>query len=309
MGTDKKPNKNLHPNNKHNADYKFSELIGAYPALEEFVFVNKYGTETIDFSNPKAVKAINTALLFKYYNITFWDFPDDNLCPPIPGRVDYIHHLADVLKASGISTNATIMDVGIGANCIYPILGNAVYGWNFVGTDIDKKSIDRAENILKKNNLSKFIQLKQQTDSAQIFKGILNNADKFSATMCNPPFYRSQEEAMQANARKLEGLGISDNVATRNFSGKQQELWYKGGEKAFLHTYLYESSQFKTQCFWYTSLVSKKENVQSMYDSLTKLGATAIKTIPMRQGNKATRIVAWTFLTDAEQKDWSAALA
>ncbi|MCF6182489.1 23S rRNA (adenine(1618)-N(6))-methyltransferase RlmF [Lutibacter sp.] len=294
----------LHPNNLHQKGYQFLELCEVYPQLQEFVFVNNYGTSTIDFANSKAVKAINTALLFKYYNITFWDFPDDNLCPPIPGRVDYIHYLADLLTSSGINKNAKIIDVGIGANCIYPLLGNAVYGWHFLGTDIDKKSLDRATKIIKKNDLTDSIKLKQQKDSTHIFTGILNETDKFSATICNPPFYKSQEDAMQANARKLKGLE-NNNYSTRNFSGKQQELWYKGGEKAFIHTYLYESSQFKTQCFWYSTLVSKKENVQGMYDSLQKLGATKIKTIPMHQGNKITRIVAWTFLNDDEQREWN----
>jgi len=302
MGTKRNNSGNLHPNNKHQQGYNFSELCEVYTDLKAFVFVNEYGTETIDFANPKAVKAINTALLFKYYNLTFWEFPDDNLCPPIPGRVDYIHYLADLLKASEIHEHAKILDIGTGANCIYPLLGNAEYTWSFVGTDIDKKSLDRAEKILKKNNLSEFITLKHQKDSAQIFSGILDDTDKFSATVCNPPFYRSQEEAMQANSRKMEGLGNTDSG--RNFSGKQQELWYKGGEKAFIHTYLYESSKFKNQCFWFTTLVSKKENAESMYDSLKKLGATEIKTIPMHQGNKVTRVVAWTFLTKNEQKDW-----
>jgi len=305
MENTKKAGSKLHPKNKHRKGYNFSELCEANPVLKKFVFVNNYGTETIDFANPKAVKAINTALLFKYYNLSFWNFPDDNLCPPIPGRVDYIHYLADLLNASGIKEHAKILDIGTGANCIYPLLGNAVYNWQFVGTDIDKKSLDRAQNILKKNHLTKSVQLKQQLDSTQILKGILNNTDKFSASMCNPPFYKSQEEAMQANARKIEGLGTRKDMETRNFSGKQQELWYKGGEKAFVHTYLYESSMFKTQCFWYTTLVSKKENVQTMYDSLNKLGATEVKTIPMHQGNKVSRIVVWTFLTKEEQKDWN----
>jgi len=305
MRTKGKNSEQLHSNNKHKSGYHFAELIEKYPALEEFVFVNKYGTKTINFAEPKAVKAINTALLFKYYNIQYWDFPDDNLCPPIPGRVDYIHYLADLLSASGINKNTKILDIGIGANCIYPLLGNAEYNWKFIGTDIDKKSLDRAQNILKKNKLTEFIQLKQQKDGTQIFKGVLNDVDKFSASICNPPFYRSQEEAMQANLRKLEGLGISDAVKTRNFSGKQQELWFKGGEKAFIHTYLYESSLFKTNCFWYTTLVSKKENAESMYASLKKLGATDIKTIPMHQGNKVTRVVAWTFLNKDEQKEWN----
>ncbi len=294
----------LHPNNIHQQDYNFEDLCEVYPELIQFVFVNKYGTETIDFANPEAVKAINTALLFKYYNITFWNFPDDNLCPPIPGRVDYIHHLNELLTSSGIKKNISILDIGTGASCIYPLLGNAEYSWQFVGTDIDKKSLDRANKILKKNKLTKFIELKQQASSSQIFKGILDEEDRFSATMCNPPFYRSQQEAMEANARKLEGLGGRNDSKARNFSGKQQELWYKGGETAFVHTYLYESSMFKKQCFWYTTLVSKKENVQSMYDSLEKLGATEIKTIPMHQGNKVTRVIAWTFLSKEEQKKW-----
>lgn len=303
MGNNKNTSE-LHPNNKHNNGYDFAELREAFLPLKAFSFVNTYGTETIDFANQKAVKSLNTALLFKYYNVKFWDFPDDNLCPPVPGRVDYIHYLADLLKASGISKNANVLDIGTGANCIYPLLGNAAYGWKFTGTDIDAKSLEYAEMIVKKNGLDQSIKLLKQAQSTQVLKGILDETDKFSAAMCNPPFYGSQEEAMMANTRKLTGLGNENDANLRNFGGKQQELWYKGGEKAFLHTYLYESSMFKTQCFWYSSLVSKKENVEGMCDSLKKLGATDIKIIPMHQGNKITRIVAWTFLTEQEQKDW-----
>lgn len=293
----------LHPKNKHIQGYNFPELCTAYPNLETFVFTNGYGTETIDFANAEAVKELNTALLFKHYNIKFWDFPDDNLCPPIPGRVDYMHYLADLLSTSKINENATILDIGVGANCIYPLLGNAEYQWRFVGTDIDKKSIDRAEKILKKNSLTEVIKLKQQLDATHIFEGILSENDRFTASVCNPPFYKSQEDAMLANARKLEGLGKGSEG--RNFSGKQQELWYKGGEKAFIHTYAYESSKFKNNCFWYTTLVSKKENAESLLPSLKKMGATEVKTIPMYQGNKATRFVAWTFLTKEEQENWT----
>ncbi len=298
-------NSKLHIKNRHRTSYDFSVLCTSNLPLEEFVFVNKFKNETIDFSNPDAVKELNRALLFSYYNIHFWDFPNDNLCPPVPGRVDYIHYLAELLEATSVNENIEVLDIGTGASCIYPILGNAEYGWNFTGTDIDINSLDFAKKIIDKNNLTKMIDLRHQTDSSQIFKGILNSKDKFSATLCNPPFYRSQEEAMEANARKLMGLGTNNLSKGRNFGGKQQELWYKGGEKAFVHTYLYESSMFKTQCFWYTTLVSKKENLDSMYTSLEKLRATEIRTIPMHQGNKITRIVAWTFLTKEEQNNWN----
>ncbi len=303
MGTKQKSMSKLHINNLHKNGYDLKALCEVSGELKEFVFTNKYGTETIDFSNSKAVKYLNTALLQKHYGINFWDFPDENLCPPIPGRVDYIHHLADLLNNSDISENSDILDIGTGATCIYPLLGNSVYSWNFLGTDIDDESLLIAKNSIERNELSDAIKFKFQPDSTQIFKGILTEDSKFSATICNPPFFKSKDEAMGANARKLRGLGKQSSEG-RNFSGNANELWYKGGEKAFVHTYLYESSLFKKQCFWYTTLVSNKDNLGSMYTSLKKLGATEIKTIPMHQGNKVTRVVAWTFLTEKEQKDW-----
>ncbi len=294
-----KTSKGLHPNNKHSQDYDFETLCSDFPSLKEFVFTNKFNSQTVDFANPKAVKTLNTALLKAYYQIENWEFSDENLCPPIPGRVDYIHHLNDLLNASGIKNNIRILDIGTGATCIYPLLGSRAYSWQFVGTDIDAESLKNSQEIIDSNNLSNQISLKLQHSPDTIFSEDIFDSKQFSATMCNPPFYSSQYEAVEANARKLKGLGIE--TTQRNFGGNQNELWYKGGEKAFLHNYLYQSSLFKTSCYWYTTLVSKKGNVESMIASLTKLGATEIKNIPMHQGNKVSRIIAWTFLSKDEQ--------
>lgn len=260
-----------------------------------FVFENKYETKTIDFANPKAVKALNTALLFKYYKLNFWEFPDTHLCPPIPGRVDYIHHIAGLLKSSKITDDIHVLDIGTGASCIYPVLGQSEYNWTFVGTDIDEVSLKYAQKIINENHLGDSISLRLQKDNSQMFNGILNEDDSFSVSICNPPFYKSEAEAIESTKRKLKGLNREGGKIVRNFSGTQNELWYKGGEKAFIHNYLYESSLFKTQCVWFTTLVSKKDLVKGMYSSLKKLGATDIKTIHMGQGNKISRIVAWTF--------------
>ncbi|MEP3838486.1 MAG: 23S rRNA (adenine(1618)-N(6))-methyltransferase RlmF [Algibacter sp.] len=285
----------MHPNNKHKLGYNLDVLSEFFSGLAPYVFVNKYEKKTIDFANPHAVKALNTALLFKYYNIGFWEFPETNLCPPIPGRVDYIHHISDLLKSSEITGNIKVLDIGTGASCIYPILGHAEYNWSFVATDIDKDSLKHAQNIITKNKLDHGIELRLQREASKIFQGILKDTDRFSVAICNPPFFKSEADALEANARKLKGLNMDDLKPIRNFSGTQNELWYKGGEKAFLHTYLYESSLFKDHCEWFTTLVSKKDLVKGMYNSLKKLGATNIKTISMGQGNKISRIVAWTF--------------
>ena len=281
--------KGLHTNNKFNTSYDFDELIIKNPSLKEFVLENKFGSISIDFSNPTAVKELNKALLYTYDKISTWIFPDENLCPPIPGRLDYIHHLADLISEE---KNIKILDIGTGATCIYPLLGVAEYNWDFVAIDIDINSLDTAQDIIDDNSLDTKIKLRQQLDENQILKGILNDDDSFSAVICNPPFYKSAEEARGANRRKNKNLG---NSSVRNFAGNNNELWYIGGEKAFLHNYLFESSLYKDRSIWFTSLVSKKENVESMEKSSKKLGATAFKVIPMNQGNKVTRIVCWKY--------------
>ena len=281
--------KGLHPKNNFKNGYNFDELIVKNPALKEFVAKNEFGTVTIDFSNPEGVRELNKALICSLDKISNWNFPKENLCPPIPGRLDYIHYLADLLSFKG---EAKILDIGTGATCIYPLLGVSAYDWNFVATDIDLDSLDIAQDIIDDNKMRGKIELRQQLKEENILKSIIVDGDSFTAVMCNPPFYKSAEEAQGANGRKSKNLG---NNAVRNFAGNNNELWYIGGEKAFLHNYLYESSLYRTSSKWFTSLVSKKENVKSLEKSSKKLGATEFKVIPMQQGNKVTRIVAWKF--------------
>ncbi|MDO6597231.1 23S rRNA (adenine(1618)-N(6))-methyltransferase RlmF [Oceanihabitans sp. 2_MG-2023] len=294
----------MHKNNKHIKGYDFEALLKGFPKLEPFVFTNKYGTLTIDFANPEAVKNLNKALLKTYYSINYWEFDDTHLCPPIPGRVDYIHHLANLLKTYTFKKKIQVLDIGTGATCIYPLLGFAAYNWRFVGTDVENTSLKNAQRIIDENMLRDSITLRFQKDKAQILNGILKPDDTFMVSMCNPPFYKDEKEAYEATQRKLKGLGNTDKQGQRNFSGTASELWFAGGEKAFLHTYLYQSALHKNNCFWFTSLVSNKDLVKSMQKSLKKLGATEIKIINMQLGNKISRVVAWTFLTEEDKKDW-----
>lgn len=284
----------MHKNNLHNEDYDFPKLCAVHPQLKEFVFTNKYEKQTINFAYPQAVKIFNTALLKTYYNIKYWNFSDENLCPPIPSRVDYIHNLNDLLNENEITSNPKILDIGTGATCIYPILGNSVYNWEFVGTEIDKKSMISAQKIIDNNNLNKVISLRLQPKKTNILYKIIRNDDFFDAAMCNPPFYSSKEEADDASQRKLKGLGLES--IDRNFSGMSNELWYEGGEKAFIHSYIHQSTNYKKNCRWFTTLVSKKENVSGITKSLEKIQVTDMKIIQMKHGNKVTRIIAWTFM-------------
>lgn len=303
--------KNLHPRNQHRLGYDFDSLIQILPELKNFVGINEHQIQTLDFSNPDAVKALNKALLLAYYDIQFWEIPSTFLCPPIPGRVDYIHYLADLLAQSNngiIPKGETVqgLDIGIGANCIYPILGNAVYGWSFVGTDIDEKAIQNCKKIIEKNpKLIDAISLQLQTEPRFIFKNIMESEDKFAFTICNPPFHNSKEEATKVALRKVNNLSTNKTTTpTLNFGGQNAELWCPGGELGFITQMIYESAKYPMHCLWYTTLVSKQAHLNSLYKTLNKVNAANITTIDMAQGQKTSRILAWTFLTEKQQKEW-----
>jgi 23S rRNA (adenine1618-N6)-methyltransferase len=303
---------NLHPRNPHRFRYDFSLLTERLPELQQHVSINEHGIETIDFSEPEAVKTLNKALLITYYNIKYWDIPKNYLCPPIPGRADYIHYIADLLASSNngvIPQGNTVegLDVGIGANCIYPIIGNSVYGWSFVGTDIDEKAIENCRKIIEGNpKLIDSISLQQQNESRFIFKNIITPEDKFAFTICNPPFHSSPEEASKSALRKVNNLENTRKTtkAVLNFGGQNAELWCEGGELGFITQMIYESAKYPMQCLWFTTLVSKQSHLTSIYKTLNKANVVEIKTIDMAQGQKISRIVAWTFLSEKQQKEW-----
>jgi 23S rRNA (adenine1618-N6)-methyltransferase len=120
---------NLHPRNLHQGRYNFKELIQSSPELKRFIIINKFSNEeTIDFANPEAVKSLNKAILKYFYKIQDWEIPANYLCPPIPGRADYLHYAADLLSSLNSEIiprgkNIRILDIGTGANCVYPLIG------------------------------------------------------------------------------------------------------------------------------------------------------------------------------------------
>ena len=301
--------KTLHPRNFHNDRYDFKALIKTNSDLQEFVKANKYGDLSIDFANPQAVISLNKALLAHFYGIKNYTIPDGYLCPPIPGRADYVHHIADLLAScnNGVipKGKAVIgLDVGIGANGIYAIIGSSVYDWNFLGSDIEIESIKSVENIVNSNEILKEkIECKLQTNPQNIFTGIIKVDEFYDFTLCNPPFHKSLKDAMDGNKRKVQNLTKQKTTKSAlNFGGKNNELWCKGGEVTFISNMIKESFEFKNNVLWFSTLVSKKENLPLIYKKLEEIKAKEIKTIDMSQGQKITRIVAWSFFNLEEQK-------
>ncbi|MEQ1515266.1 MAG: 23S rRNA (adenine(1618)-N(6))-methyltransferase RlmF [Usitatibacteraceae bacterium] len=296
----------LHPRNRHRGRYDFARLSEALPALKGFLVANPFDAQelTIDFANPTAVMALNSALLKVFYDVHSWSVPTGYLCPPIPGRADYVHHAADLLARDHNGSiprelETRVLDIGVGANCIYPLIGHHEYGWRFVGSDTDAVALQAAQQIVDANaDLAAAIELRHQTSPQKIFDGILKPDDRFDFVLCNPPFHASAQAAEAGAARKWKNLGKPGNSASNpklNFGGQAAELWCEGGEVGFVSRMVAESAQRREQVSWFSALMSREENLPAIYAALKEVGVRRVETIDMAQGQKKSRIVAWSF--------------
>ncbi|WP_462163149.1 23S rRNA (adenine(1618)-N(6))-methyltransferase RlmF [Pseudoalteromonas xiamenensis] len=285
----------MHTRNIHRQGYDFKQLVSVYPALSNHIVITQRGQQSIDFSNQTAVITLNQALLKLHYGIDFWTVPSPFLCPPIPGRVDYIHHLAEFLETQpDFSSHEKVkgLDIGTGASAIYPILGLKCYNWQFVGSDINKEAIKLAKQWSEFNNLG--LKFRHQPNSEMMFDNIIKPGEQFTFTMCNPPFHASAQEAQAGTERKWRNLK-GKTQSNLNFGGHAPELWCEGGELKFIKNMITQSQQYSEQVNWFTSLVSKSDNLKSLEKHAKELGVAKWEVVAMEQGSKQSRFVAWNW--------------
>ena len=292
----------LHPRSRHGPGYDFPALVRSSPELQRFVRPSPAGTDTVDFADPAAVMALNRALLKHHYGIAHWELAPGYLCPPVPGRADYVHHVADLLAEGNggkipRGPGVVVLDIGVGANCVYPILGVSEYGWRFVGTDIDPVALASARRIVAANPiLAGKIDCRLQRAPSEIFAGVVQPGETFAVSLCNPPFHASAAEAAAGTRRKLKNLaGGKVAPPVLNFGGRGTELWCRGGEAGFVGRMIAQSAGRPQLCGWFTTLVSKRESLAAIYRALKAVRATSVRTIELSHGQKRSRIVAWTF--------------
>ncbi len=284
----------LHANNKHKGIYNYKNLAKINPLLKDFIRRNQFGNISIDFSNPQAVYQLNKAILQDSYKIRYWELPHKYLCPAIPGRAEYIHHIAEILKPK--TENIRCLDIGTGASLIYPIIGVREYNWSFVGTDIDDLAINSARQIINNNGLEEKIEIRKQNNDNAFFKGIVNKNEKFDISICNPPFFSSKKAYEQANLRKINNLSLGNGDKPEpNFRGIDSELWCLGGEKRFIKSMVKESKEYADSIRWFSTLISNNDNLKPIIKSLEKIKTKEIMTIPIELGNKKSRILVWRF--------------
>lgn len=302
----------LHKRNKHREGYELDQLIKVVPALKDFIKKTPSGKESLNWSSPEAVLLLNKALIISFYKLENWSIPKGFLCPPVPGRADYIHYVADLLASVNEDRipqgkSIKVLDLGVGANCIFPIVGVAEYGWKFVGAELNPTAFKSAKGIAAFNkNLSRNVEIRMQKETGTYLHNIIRPNEFFDALVCNPPFYKDQEEADQHAMRKINNLSKRKGAPkVLNFGGNDHELITDQGEFGFINGLIEESALYPTRVFWYTSLVSNGKYLSRLYKKLKDLNVQEYKTIEMKQGNKVSRILAWTFLRPKEQKKWN----
>ncbi|MDA3930605.1 MAG: RlmF-related methyltransferase [Prolixibacteraceae bacterium] len=261
-----------HVRNRNREKYNLEALLTSNPELANHLKPNIKGEDSVDLSNPDAVKVLNQAILNHYYGITNWNFPKEYLSPSVPLRADYIHFMADLLcehNFGKIPTGdiITCYDIGIGASCILPLIGVVDYNWNFIGADIDEKVIESASNIVESNTALKGkITCKLQENPKDAFYGIIDRDEKIDVSICSC---------------------FSSDEGTK-----------------FISNILRESKKFAQNFYWFSIVVSNKIMAKNICISLARFKPTQIKTIPIGSGTKANQIVAWTFLSKVDQTTW-----
>lgn len=194
----------------------------------------------------------------------------------------------------------------MGANGIYPLLGHAEYGWRFLGSDIDPLALASVRQVLAANEgLSEAIELRLQPSPFEVFKGLLQDGETFAFSMCNPPFHPSAKAAQESARQKWSKLR---KPSVQNFGGQGAELWCPGGEEAFARRMIRESALQPERCLWFSTLIAKAASLPSVHKALRQAGVRDSRVIDMAQGQKRSRIVAWTFFEEPRRVAWWAGI-
>ena len=152
------------------------------------------------------------------------------------------------------------------------------------------------------SDLGDKVSLRYQADVEAVFQTVIEAGEYFDLSICNPPFHESAEVALAGSQRKIKNLkGKAPVDPVLNFGGKASELWTAGGEIGFIGRMIQESVVFQNQVGWFTVLVSKSAHLPFFQAQLEKAGSVSQKVLEMGQGNKRSRILAWTFLRDNQR--------
>ena len=266
----------------------FKLLSEEFSDFKKFVFINKYGGYSINWKNPNALRELVKTLLNKYLNIIYYEIPENYLIPTLTSRYNYLNYINKVFKKKKIDKgeNKILVDIGTGANIIYPLLGYKIFNWKFIGSEINDEAINIGRKILKENNLENDILIIKQNNNKKIFENIINFKNKYFCSICNPPFFDINHEEKKDNL-------FTDNEYNYN------EVYCEGGEIFFIKEMIKESYLFRNNIFLFSTLIGRKNNMKKIYSVIQKLkDIKFLEKKTIQQGNNSRYIIIWSFYDD-----------
>ena len=170
----------MHARNRYRDGPNFHDMRELIPYSDE--------SGRVDWSNPAAMRKVSATLMKLHFGLTV-TLREDRLCPGIPGRLNYIHWVEDLLGSP--SAAARGLDIGTGASCVYALLGAALHRstsskWTFLCTEVDRESFRTAQINVSDNKLEDVIDVRL-VDKSTILDGVITHDDgTFDFCMCNP---------------------------------------------------------------------------------------------------------------------------
>ncbi|KAJ2377010.1 hypothetical protein IW150_001632 [Coemansia sp. RSA 2607] len=265
-------------------------LSKKHPSLHAHLKTTSRGT-TLNFQDAAAVRTLNRALLLEYYDLDVY-LPATSLCPTVANRLNYLLWIKNNIIGE-IAGNEELLglDVGTGASCIYPLLGVRVLGARFVATDINRESVEVAQQNVAKNTLTDRITvvLNEQRSVTLPLDHPEMLGKSFSFSMCNPPFY--------ANEQEQETLRQQKRTQPRQQTvAKPDELYTEGGEQQFVLSMADESKAWSERVHWYSTMVGRKQTLAELRARVRGLGARQVKEGSLLQGVTTRWVLAWSFM-------------
>eukprot|EP00940_MAST-03C_sp_MAST-3C-sp2_P000721 g721.t1 len=159
-----------------------------------------------------------------------------------------------------------------------------MYGWRFVGLEIDPISFESAKKNVEINDLSRDIELRLvRKNEGGVLDPALLGTDRVDFSMCNPPFYGSAAEKSAHPSRCC--------VSTTS-----ESIYEAGGEIGFVSRIIDDSLKFKRRVRWYTSMIGRKKSLKNLLRRLREeKDVREVCTYTFRQGQTDRWGLAWSF--------------
>ena len=296
----------MHPKNRYRYERPdFRRFVEICPEFRQYTTTSSTedGHVSVDFRNWDACRELVRLQFQEDFGIS-WTIPKPHLVPPIANRLNYLCFIHDLISLwspepkNRASYEYKVLDIGCGANLVYPLLGAVYFGWSFVGCDVNTDALRIAATNRDANpSISPCIILKKvasqpcqgNNGTRGIIGSCLDDDDTFDACVCNPPFFSNFSD-------------MGQNPLT-NYGGTSMEMVYPGGEESFVIEMIQDSAQHKHSIAWFSTMVGKKQTLKHAKKLLYSLGNTCIRTHELVQGTTHRWVISWSFVAPRHIQD------